>query len=162
MYLDKKVSIIVSVADNGVISHNGSVPWDIPDDVARFHELTLGQSVVMGRKTLQAIGSPLTMRQNIILTKKGAAMIEGVDLGDQKIWATNSVKGAIGIAEHDVFVIGGMKAYKEALEFADTIYLTRVHQKCAGDRFFKFEEEGWKVTEEIKHDGYTFFTYVRE
>lgn len=161
MYLDKKISIIVSVADNGVISNKGSVPWEIPEDAVRFHELTLGQSVVMGRKTLQAIGSPLTMRQNIILTKKGAAAIEGVELGDQKIWVANSLKGAIGVAEHDVFVIGGQKAYKEAIEFADTVYLTRVHQKCAGDRFFKFEEEGWKVTAEFEGNGYTFYKYER-
>jgi dihydrofolate reductase len=161
MYLDKKISIIVAVADNGVIGNKGELPWNIPEDLARFHEITLGGSVIMGRKTLESIGHPLTMRQNIILSKKGAAAIQNVELGDQKIWVTNSLKGAIGLAENTVFVIGGQKAYKEAIEFADTVYLTRVHQKCAGDRFFKFEDEGWKITEEIAGNGYTFYKYER-
>lgn len=163
MYLDKKISIIVSVSDNGIISHKGELPWDpIPQDLERFNRLTMGASVVMGRKTLQAIGKPLDRRQNIILSKKGASAIEGVDLGGEQIWVNNSLRGAVGVAMHDVFVIGGNKAFKEALEIADMIYLTRVHQRCAGDKRFDFDDTQWDLLGTEDHDGFSFITYKRK
>lgn len=163
MYLDKKVSIIVSVSDNGIISHKGELPWSpIPEDLERFNKITQGQSVIMGRKTLQAIGKPLDRRQNIVLSKKGAGAIENVDMGGEIIWVNNSLRGAVGVAEHDVFVIGGNKAFKEALEIADVLYVTRVHQRCAGDKRFDFDEEQWKLIENDKRDGFSFLTYIRK
>lgn len=163
MYQDKKVTIVVAAADNGVIANQGKIPWDLPLDMQRFHELTMGGSVIMGRKTLQIIGHPLDRRQNIILSKKGAHAIDGVDLGGEQIWVTVNLRSAIGLAEHEVFVIGGQKAYKEALEFADVIELTRVHMSPAGDKSFHFDESQWDLVKEDRAASrYSFLTYHRK
>lgn len=162
MYLDKKINIVVSVSSNGIISHKGELPWPlIMEDLERFHELTMGKSVIMGRKTIETFGKPLDRRQNIVLTKKGAHSID-VELGGEIIWANNSLKGAIGVAEHDVFVIGGQKAFKEALEIADTIHMTLVHERCAGDRRFDFDESQWEIAKREDHERFSFITYTRK
>jgi dihydrofolate reductase len=53
------ITLIVAVADNGVIGRDNTLPWHLPDDLKRFKSLTLGKPVVMGRKTFESIGKPL-------------------------------------------------------------------------------------------------------
>ena len=107
------------------------MPWEIPSDRKRFHEITRGHYVIMGRKTFESIGHPLPERKNIVLTRRknytAAGCIIAHDLG--------SAFAACGGAD-EVFVCGGGEVFQETISLADRIYLTLVHAVVAGDTRF--------------------------
>ena len=143
------ISIIAAMAENRVIGHNGIIPWEIPEDRRRFRELTMGHPVIMGRKTFEAIGRPLPGRQNIILTRRPGFRIEGcLVVNDLR----SALEACTGSAE--VFICGGSELYREALPFAERIYLTIIHATFQGDVFFPelFSEE-FEETERRKFRG---------
>ena len=63
------ISLIAAVARNGTIGRDGRLPWRLPDDLARFKQLTLGHTVLMGRRTWESLGRPLPGRRNVVLTR---------------------------------------------------------------------------------------------
>ena len=124
------ISLIAAMSEERVIGHNGTLPWNIPTDLARFKSITMGHAVLMGRKTFESIGHPLPGRQTIVLTRT-ADEIEGCR-------TAHSLTEAIAAAENgdEVFICGGGKLFQEALPFCQRIYLTIVHQKYPGDVHF--------------------------
>ena len=145
------VSIVVAVADNGVIGRGNALPWDLPDDLQHFKRTTMGRPIVMGRKTFESIGRPLPGRLNIILTRDPSWTALGVSVA-------SSIEQAIDLAEGQAFidgadsvmVIGGAEVYRQALPFASRAFVTRVHGHVDGDAFFDLEElAAWReVTRE--------------
>jgi dihydrofolate reductase len=125
------ISIIAAMAENRVIGRDGAIPWDIPADLQRFRDLTMGHPVVMGRKTFAAIGRPLPGRENIILTRQPGYRAEGCRVAPSLEEALAACTGA-----DEVFICGGEDIYRQALPLADRIYLTVIHRECAGDTFF--------------------------
>ena len=125
------VSLIVAVAENGVIGARGALPWRLPDELAHFKRTTLGKPVLMGRRTYESIGRPLPGRANVVLSRDPKWTPHGV-------FVARDLDEAIGMhaAAPEQFVIGGASLYAEALPRADRIYLTRVHARPAGDVFF--------------------------
>ena len=67
--VDMEVTLVVAVADNGVIGRGNALPWDLPDDLKHFKQTTMGRPIIMGRKTYESIGRPLPGRLNIVLTR---------------------------------------------------------------------------------------------
>jgi len=108
------------------------MPWNLPSDRKRFHEITRGHYVIMGRKTFESIGHPLPDRKNIVLTRQrnytAAGCIIAHDLG--------SAFAACGDAADEVFVCGGGEVFQETIALADRIYLTIVHAAVDGDTRF--------------------------
>lgn len=136
------ISIIVAVAQNGVIGDNNSLLWHISEDLRRFKALTTGHPVVMGRKTFESLGRPLPGRRNVVVTRQQIAL-EGCTV-------VHSLGEAFGMfsSEEEVFVIGGAQIYAEALPSADRFYLTRVEHAYDGDtRFPEWDETEWKLTQ---------------
>jgi dihydrofolate reductase len=135
------VSIVVAVADNGVIGRGNALPWDLPDDLQHFKRTTMGRPIVMGRKTFESIGRPLPGRLNIILTRDLSWTASGVSVA-------SSIEQAIDLAEGQAFidgadsvmVIGGAEVYRQALPFASRAFVTRVHGHIDGDAFFDLDE----------------------
>lgn len=135
------VSIVVAVADNGVIGRGNALPWDLPDDLQHFKRTTMGRPIVMGRKTFESIGRPLPGRLNIILTRDPSWTAHGVSVA-------SSIEQAIDLAEGQAFVdgadsvmvIGGAEVYRQALPFASRAFVTRVHGQVDGDAFFDLDE----------------------
>lgn len=125
------ISIIAAMAENRVIGRGGAIPWDIPDDRRRFRDLTMGHPVIMGRKTFESIGRPLAGRMNIILTRQPEYRKEDCRVVHSLADALASSAGA-----DEVFICGGEEPYRLALPLADRIYLTVIHEFCAGDAFF--------------------------
>jgi dihydrofolate reductase len=125
------ISIIAAMADNRVIGRRGAIPWDIPADRRRFRELTMGHPVIMGRKTYESIGRPLSGRTNIILSREPDFRAEGCII-------VNSLEDALLACDcaDEVFICGGEELYRQALAIADRIFLTVVHQNSDGDAFF--------------------------
>ena len=137
------ISLIVAASTNNAIGKNNQLLWHLPNDLKFFKNTTWGMPVIMGRKTFEAVNKPLPGRFNIVITRqtdwKAAGTISATDLNDalQKATETNC---------NEIFVIGGGEIYKQAMELADTIYLTRVHANIDGDTFFPvIDETKWHL-----------------
>jgi dihydrofolate reductase len=162
-----KVSLIVAAAENGVIGRNNGLPWQLSADLRRFKELTLGHSIIMGRKTFESIGRPLSGRHMIVITRQPNYQPSGAE-------AVRSLAEALSAAadsgDGEAFVIGGAEIFREAVARADRIHLTRVHAAVDGDAFFAMPEStDWRLTSSESHPAdakneypYTFEVYERK
>ena len=124
------VSLIVAIAENGVIGDKNSLLWNIREDMRRFRTTTSGHPVIMGRKTYDSIGRPLPKRTNVVITR-GDISIEGCQV-------VHSLEEAISLFPQDeeIFIIGGAQIYEQALPLVDRLYLTVVHRAYEGDTSF--------------------------
>ena len=124
------VSLIVAIAENGVIGDKNSLLWNIREDMRRFRTTTSGHPVVMGRKTYDSIGRPLPKRTNVVITRSDIS-IEGCQV-------VHSLEEAISLFPQDeeIFIIGGAQIYEQALPLVDRLYLTVVHRAYEGDTSF--------------------------
>jgi dihydrofolate reductase len=137
-----RISIIVAMAANRVIGANNALPWHLPADLKRFKALTMGHHIVMGRKTFESIGRVLPGRTSVVVTRNPAWRAEGVVVA-------GSLAEALSKAGDDseVFVIGGEEIFREALAFANRIYLTEIDREFQGDAFFPWiDPDGWRVS----------------
>jgi dihydrofolate reductase len=125
------IAIIVAAAENGAIGSDNRLPWHLPDDLKRFKALSLGKPVVMGRRTFDSIGRPLPGRTNIVVSRQAGLAIEGVVVAPS-LDAALATAGSVP----EIVVIGGAEIFRQALPRTDTIHLTRVHARVAGDVFF--------------------------
>jgi dihydrofolate reductase len=141
------LSIIVAVADNGVIGSGNRLPWRLPDDLQRFKALSLGKPIVMGRKTYDSIGRPLPGRLNIVVSRQPGLQIPGCSV-------VTSLDAAIAAAQPapEVVIVGGADIYRQVLPQVQTIHLTRVHAEIAGDAMFpKLHERQWREVAKEYH-----------
>ncbi|HEY2340012.1 MAG TPA: dihydrofolate reductase [Steroidobacteraceae bacterium] len=137
------ISLIVAMAQNGVIGRDNSLPWRLPDDLKRFRAFTLGKPILMGRKTFESIGRPLPGRINLVLTRDRSWYAEGVI-------AVHSVEEALAQAgsSDELVAIGGAEIYRLVLPFARRIYLTHVHADVPGNITFpEFDSTQWADVE---------------
>ena len=125
-----RVSILVAVAENGVIGRDGGLPWRLPADLRFFKRVTMGHHLVMGRKTWASIGRPLPGRTMVVLTRDPALAIPGARVVHELPEALALARAA---GDTEAFVIGGAELYALALPLADRLYLTRVHADVEGD-----------------------------
>lgn len=142
-----RISLIVAMAENGVIGRDGDLPWCIPADLKFFKETTTGHPIVMGRKTHQSIGRALPERTNIVISRDPAFAGDGIVV----VGGFDEAIAAAGDAA-EVMVIGGAQIYALALPHADRIYLTEVHVDAAGDvRFPELDRSIWRETARRDH-----------
>jgi dihydrofolate reductase len=133
------ISIIVAVAEGGVIGGGGDLLWHISEDLRRFKQITSGHTVIMGRKTYDSIGRPLPKRRNIVITRNGEWSAEGCERAE-------SLEQAIAMCagEEEVFIIGGGEIYRQSMALADKLYLTQVNKPYEGDTYFpEIRPEEW-------------------
>lgn len=140
------ITLIVAVADSGVIGRDNALPWHLPEDLRRFKRLTMGKPIVMGRKTFESIGKPLPGRQNIIITRDANYRREGVTVVHS---IDEAVSAAAGAAE--IMVIGGADLFRLFLPRATRIHLTRVHGDITGDVLWPPLDYTWGVVESEPH-----------
>ncbi len=154
------ISLIVAAAENNAIGKNNQLLWHLPNDLKFFKNTTWGMPVIMGRKTFESVNKPLPGRINIVITKQADWKAQGVmvatDLNDalQKAAVTNC---------KEYFIIGGGEIYKQSIEIADKIYLTRAHTIINdADTFFPVvDETKWQLisTEDFGADEKHAFSY---
>lgn len=131
------------MSENRVIGVNNRLPWNIPEDLKRFKEITTGHPIVMGRKTFESIGRVLPKRTNIVITRDRTFRVEGGAVVHSFEEALEWARRAPGAEE--VFVIGGSEIFRLALPLAWRIYLTEVRWPFEGDIFFpEFPEEDFR------------------
>ena len=160
-----RVSIIVAVADNGVIGHQGDLPWRISSDLKRLKALTMGHHMIMGRKTYETLPGPLPGRRIIVVTRNR-------DFSVPDVLAAGSVESALLLVHDDnePFIAGGSEIFAQSLHRADRMYLTRVHAEPEGDTFFpEFDDVNeWRLVDSEHFEAdeknqypYSFLTYER-
>lgn len=155
---------IAAADENWGIGYQGGLLCRVSADLKRFRALTLGKTVILGRKTLNAFPGkkPLPGRENWILSTTMKAPPEGGRV-------FHSLEALLAEAPEDAFVIGGAEVYRELLPYCDTVYLTKIHAAFPADaRFPDLDRDGgWKITETegpMEEDGlqFSYVTYRRE
>jgi len=144
-----RVSILVAVAENGVIGRGGGLPWHLADDLRRFKRLTMGHTILMGRRTWESIGRSLPGRRMIVVSRQVGYRAEGVEVVPSLADAWQLAEAA---REEEAFIIGGAELYREALSRADRLYLTRVHARVDGDTVFPpYDPTEWRQVSSEQH-----------
>lgn len=159
------INVIVAKASNNVIGAKNELIWHLPNDLKHFKNLTSGHPIIMGRKTFESLGRPLPNRTNIVITRDKNWQAENVE---KEFSLEKAIESAKKINE-DIYIIGGGNIYKQAMEFADVLYITEVHHEFEGDTYFpEIDEEVWEEVDrenfmkDEKHSyAYSYVTYKR-
>jgi dihydrofolate reductase len=133
-----QVGIHVAIAENGVIGRAGGLPWRLSTDMKRFKADTMGNPVVMGRKTYESIGKPLPGRLNIVVTRQPGWHAEGVRVAPslEKAIRLGRESAADMPEASEVCIIGGGEIYREAMPLTGWLHVTHVLAAVEGDTFF--------------------------
>ena len=159
-----RIEMIVAVAENGVIGHQGDMPWRLPADLKHFKQITMGLPIIMGRLTWMSLGRALPGRLNIVISGQDLSLPEGVV-------QAKTPQAALALADSDrVMIIGGGQIYKAFEAQAELIHLTQVHAAPEGDTFFALQNaDAWRETarqsfaaDENNSAAYSFVTLVRD
>jgi dihydrofolate reductase len=141
------ITLIVARAQNGVIGHDGKLPWHISADLKRFKALTMGSVMVMGRKTFDSLPGILPGRRHIVLTRDQAWSANGAEVA-------HSVDEALDLAQGErISVIGGADIFAMFVPLAERIELTEVLEDVPGDTFIADPRESreWRETHREDH-----------
>lgn len=125
------ISMIAAMANDRIIGKDNQMPWHLPADFAWFKRCTMDKPVVMGRKTYESIGRPLPGRQNIVISRDGSLVIDGVTT----VTSIDEALHAAGDVE-EVMIIGGGTIYEACLPKANKLYVTHIEAEIQGDTQF--------------------------
>ncbi len=142
------LTLIAAAAENNALGKDNQMIWHLPDDFKRFKQLTTGHYIIMGRKTFESFPKPLPNRTHVIITRQEDYIADGCIV-------VNSLDAAIAACPQDeeVFVIGGGEIYKQSIDRADKVELTRVRGiSPEADAFFPdIELVKWDLKQEVFH-----------
>src|SRR5438132_731590 len=147
-----RISIIAAVAENGVIGRKGRLPWHLSGDLRRFKRLTMGHTIIMGRRTWESIGRALPGRRTVVVSRQPSYPVGAADV---QIAASlgNAIEVAVAAGDDEAFIVGGAELYREAVPTANRYYLTRVCAAVEGDTYFPEIEWGdWQLVDLEEHD----------
>jgi dihydrofolate reductase len=158
------LSIIVAMNAQGVIGREGRLPWHLPADLKYFKRITMGQPIVMGRKTHDSIARVLPGRENIVISRNPAYTAPGCTV----LHSLAAVR-AHAAAAAEIMVIGGATLYQAALPLASRIYLTEMQAEVSGDVYFPaWNRQQWREVQREDHPAdaanphpYSFITLER-
>ena len=160
-----ELTIIVAAGENNAIGKDNKLIWHLSDDLKRFKSLTNGHHIIMGRKTFESFPKPLPNRTHVVITRQNNYQVP------ENIIVVNSLEEAIYTAKNDnqPFIIGGGEIYKQAMDLAYKIELTRVHESFNGDTYFpKIDTTKWKEMSNTFHGkddnheyAFSFLTYKK-
>ena len=159
-----RLELVAALARNGVIGRGNTLPWHLPEDLKYFKRLTLGQPVLMGRRTWDSIGRPLPGRANLVLTRHAGFTAAGGTVV-HSLGEALAAAGAVAALR----VIGGAELYRLCLPTAKVLYLTEVDAVVEGDVYFpSWRREDWREIARESHAaderhayGYAFVTLER-
>jgi len=141
------ISLIWAQDKSGLIGAGGKLPWRFPADMAWFKKNTMGKPILMGRKTFDSIGRPLSGRTNIVITSQSIE-IDGCTIA-------HSLDEAIAVASktEELMVMGGAQIYKLALPQANRLYITQIYAAFKGETYFPvFDASQWRETFHENHE----------
>jgi len=155
-----KIILIAAMAKNRVIGRGNTIPWHIPGEQQRFKGMTMGYTLIMGRKTFESIGRPLSGRKTVIISRNREYQAAGCVV-------VPSLAAAIALCPETetVFIAGGGEIYQQALDLADSIYLTVLDREVEGDILFpEFDQKRFQKISSERVEGpepYTFTVFSR-
>lgn len=138
-----QLTMVLAATPTGVIGDRGSMPWHLRSDLQRFKQLTLGGTLIMGRKTFDSIGRPLPGRQSIVITRQADWQHAGVHRAD-------SAAGALDLLDQlgrPGYVVGGAEIYQLLQGWTERIWLTRVWSTIAGDTRVELPLQDFRLVE---------------
>lgn len=144
------ISLIAAIGKNNELGQNNTLLWHLPNDLKHFKDITRGHSVIMGRKTFESLpNGALPNRRNIIITRDKDYIRENIEV-------VNSLEEALKIfenTEEEIFIIGGGEIYKQAISFADKLYITHIEAESKdADIFFPIIDKNiWEETTRENH-----------
>lgn len=151
------LSIIAAMDEKRGIGKDNTIPWHLPQDLERFKKITMGHPIIMGRKTHQSIGRALPGRRNIIITRDEQYLATGCVV-------CHTLETAIEMAkteeQEEIFIIGGAQIYAQAIDSADTLYLTLVKGTYGADAFFPEYEGQFTVVKKSPEQEETGYRYM--
>lgn len=127
------LSIIVAIAENNVIGKGGDLIWHLPKDLKHFKEITLGSTIIMGRKTFLSLHGVLPKRHHVVLTTNPEFKVDHPDV--TIIHSVDEIKPYLD-SEEEHFIIGGGSLFKQMLPFASRLYITWIGKSFDGDTYF--------------------------
>lgn len=137
-----RVNLIVAWDRGRVIGRGGTLPWHLPEDLRRFRRITMGYPIVMGRRTWESIGRALPGRRNIVVTGNPNWSAPGCERVASLAQALALCEG-----EREVFVIGGVRLFTEALPLAQRLFVTEIDANFGGDTYFPpMDAAAWRET----------------
>jgi dihydrofolate reductase len=143
------ISLIVVADEKNAIGLRNQLLCHLPADLKYFKAVTSGHHIVMGRKTYESIGRPLPNRTNIVISSNAALKIEGCVV-------VSSIEEAIELAklagETELFITGGGTIYKQALQLANKVYLTRIFHQFEADTFFPDLGTSWELAQDDRQE----------
>lgn len=150
------ITLVAAVGRNGVIGRAGGLPWEPTGDLVHFKRVTMGHTLLMGRRTYESIGRPLPGRTTVVVTRRPDWHVEGVRVARSLGEAFSLVGG-----EH-VFVVGGGEVYARTMQVADRLLVTEVDQAPEGDTFFPaIDPTVWHERDRESYEGFDIVTYER-
>ena len=165
----KPVSIIVAMTKNYLIGNKNDLPWRLPEDLKLFKQTTMGNIIIMGRKTFESIGKPLPGRKNFIISAsafKNVIPSENGQYEPGKAYYFKSLEDAINasfLTEGAPFIIGGASVYKQALPLAKTLYISFVKKNYDGDAYFpEVDFKEWELAEEKDFSDFTLKVFKKK
>ncbi len=160
------VTLIAAAGENNELGKDNDLLWHLPDDFKRFKALTSGHYIIMGRKTFESFPKPLPNRTHIIITRNKNYEVPA------DCFVVNSIEKALDICpkSETTYIIGGGEIYKQSIEIADCIELTRVHHSFEADTFFpEIDLKAWELEDSEFHDkdekhafSFTYETYRKK
>jgi len=135
------ISMIVAMSKNRVIGKDNGMPWHLSDDLKNFKKITIGKTIIMGRRTYDSIGKALPGRKNVILSRS---------LKDKDILVFDNLENALVDVgnEEEIFIIGGQDIYSQTINKANKLYLTTINDDIEGDKFFPyFDNSNWDIVD---------------
>lgn len=183
-----KIYHLAAISENHVIGKDGYIPWDIPEDLRRFAQITKGHPIIMGMKTFATMGKkPLPGRQNIVLSRANKIFFDGcsrsytAELNGRgvpqlsikaktkkaEVHFCRRIEDALAVCadHHEVYVIGGGTIYEQTMDLVDELRLTVIHREIEEDGscvYYPFiDEDDWQISFVEAHDTHSYIDYIR-
>jgi dihydrofolate reductase len=157
MSTTRSIKAIVAISENYVIGKNGDLPWKISEDLKWFKKITLGHTLLMGRKTWESLPGPLPKRENWVLSSTLTTQ------PDIQVF-TKLEKALEAASNHELFIIGGGELYRQTLPLCGELYVSEVHREIEnGDAFFPDFKDHFEINERLfQNEEFTLNRWIRK
>lgn len=157
--MNTPLALIAAMTKDRVIGYQNKLPWQLPQELQYFRQMTLGKPIIMGHKTFLSMGSrPLPKRQNILLSRDPSVVYDHVQV-------VRSLEEALEVAEptEEIMVIGGSQIYALCLPMVTRLYLSFIEGDYQGDTFFpQLDWAAWDLVSEKDMEGFSAKIFERK
>ena len=156
------LSLIVAMDENNLIGKDNYMPWDIPEDLKVFKEITTNNIVIMGRKTFQSIGRALPNRINLVLTRDNNFSSDNIEVFTSPHKALEKAISLQKELNKKIFIIGGKTIYEYFLPQIDELHISHIKGSFSGDTHFpEITLSNFTLIKEVKFNDFTYRYYSK-